>query len=67
MTIELNRAHSPYIFRQNPFNPRIIDYRRNSHGARWKPYQTFDTEQEARAEMWKIESERDNAPKGEQP
>lgn len=58
--IEINRAKSPYIFRQNPFNPRIIDFRENKHGGRWKPYQTFDTEEEARQELLKIEKEQSN-------
>ena len=69
--IEINWANSPFIFRQNPFNPRIIDVRPNKHGGRWKPYDSFPTEEEARAEMLHLrsknernESENTNGPGG---
>jgi hypothetical protein len=58
VTIEISRQKSEYIYRQNPYNRRIIDVRKNTHGARWKPYQSFDSEYEARQELLKIESER---------
>jgi hypothetical protein len=53
--IEINRANSPWIYRINPYNPRLIDRRKNKHFARWSPYQTFDTEEEARNTLLQIE------------
>lgn len=58
--IEITRAKSTFQFHISPKDARTIDYRKNKHGARWKPYQTFDTEEEARQEILKIESERGN-------
>lgn len=55
MTIEINRANSPYIYRTNPINPRIIDRRKNKHGARWEWFRLCQSDEEARAALLKLE------------
>lgn len=40
MTIELNR-NTEYTYRVNPFQPRNLDRRKNTHGARWEHWKTF--------------------------
>jgi hypothetical protein len=55
VTIEINRAHSLYIFRINPFSPRIIDRRLNRHGARWETYHVCNSEEQARKLIYELE------------
>lgn len=57
MTIEINRQNSMYIYRVNPWNPRLIDRRLNRHRARWEPYRDCVTEVAARSTLLQIEKQ----------
>lgn len=57
--IEINRAGSEYIFRQNPFQPRAIDRRKNKHNARWEHFVWATTEESAREMLLKLQREDD--------
>jgi hypothetical protein len=54
--IEIARKKSRFIYRLNPWNARVIDRRLNQHNARWQAYGAFDTEQEARNTILKLEA-----------
>lgn len=53
--IEINYAHSAYIYRICPDNPRKIQRRKNVHRGRWTDYAYRDTPQEAKASLLRIE------------
>lgn len=56
MTIEISRGKSEHIFRLNPYNPRLIDRRKNVAYARWKRYgEPYATQTEALAALLKLE------------
>lgn len=53
--IEINRSGSLYIFRQNPYQPLEIDFRRNQHNSRWKRLAVYDSAEEARQVLLQLE------------
>lgn len=58
--IEISRAKSAYVYRQNPANPLIIDRKENRHNARWYFYARRDTPREAKAALLALtETEQD--------
>lgn len=55
MTIEISSNKLLYIFRVNPYNPRIIDRRKNQNRAKWEWFRLCDSADEARAVLLKLE------------
>lgn len=55
MTLEISRATSPYVFRINPDNPRLIDRKPNKPGARWKMFRLCTSEEVARLALLALE------------
>lgn len=51
--IEISDGKAEYKYRLNPYNKRIIDFKRNVHRATWQPLKngTFATEEEANAAL----------------
>lgn len=60
MTLEINR-NSAYTYRQNADDPRLIERRPNRHNARWQEWRMFDTAEQAKAALLKLE----DGPRGE--
>lgn len=56
MTLEITHSTSPYTYRINADDPRLIDRRPNRHNARWKLWRLFDTSEEAKAALLKLET-----------
>lgn len=55
MTLEIQRKDSVYQYRQNPWQPREIDYRVNRHNARWYRFDTYETPEIAYATLLRLE------------
>lgn len=55
MSLEINRAHSPWVYRISPDNPRLIERKPNKARARWMMYRLCTTEQVARDALLKLE------------
>lgn len=56
MAIEITRKDSEWIYRLCPYNPRLIDRRKNVAYARWKRYgEPYATQTEALAALLKLE------------
>jgi hypothetical protein len=56
--IEISRKKSEFIYRQNPWNPLIIDRRRNTHNARWQFFARRATPEDTVRYLFELE--RDN-------
>lgn len=56
MTIEITRGKSEYTFRINPFQPCEVDYRKNAHRAMWYRHSVYNTPEEARTALLKLET-----------
>lgn len=57
MTIELMRKESVWVYRINPNQPRVIDRKRNKHGARWEWFRLCADEQIARDSLFQLEKD----------
>lgn len=63
MTIEISSNKILYTFRQNPYNPRIIDRRKNQSGQRWEWFRLCESADEARAVLLKLERKPKDKPR----
>lgn len=54
MALEISR-NLEWVYRQNPWNGKIIDRRQNRRGARWQSYATYPTEEIARTNLLALE------------
>jgi len=57
MTIEINKAQSPWIYRISPIDPLLVERRHNKRGARWLWYLHRDTPAEAKAALLQLGKE----------
>ena len=52
--IEISDATAKWLFRVNPFNLRCVDWKENKPRARWEPYKTYATQEEAAAALMEL-------------
>lgn len=57
MTIEMQRKESVWVYRTNPDNPRVIDRKRNKHGAKWELFRRCADEQIAKDSLFQLEKD----------
>lgn len=53
--IEITRAKSTHTFRQNPYQPRELDFRPNRPYARWRRWSAYDSPEAAMAALLALE------------
>jgi predicted transcriptional regulator len=57
VALEIARGRARKLYRINPNNPRVIDWRYNRYGARWQPFDNYPTAEAARAAILQLDKD----------